>query len=158
MSIDVVCPNGHTLKVKDKYAGKTGRCPHCQMPVQVPQAAACLIDRRRHPKHGRSAVGRGRSAGASRNPPPRRRLGLEPARRLVDSQAAHQDLPKCSEVNMRLDICPHCHMYFSDSTEISRRMVVTCRVCGAETDSTFHRCVSCGAGFAEILSEWSNDE
>jgi hypothetical protein len=40
MGIHVVCPNGHEFKVKDKYAGKKGLCPHCegQVIVQVPDA------------------------------------------------------------------------------------------------------------------------
>src|SRR5215475_10412446 len=40
MGIQVECPNGHTFKVKDKYAGKNGLCPHCegQVIVQVPDA------------------------------------------------------------------------------------------------------------------------
>jgi hypothetical protein len=40
MGIRVVCPNGHEFKVKDKYAGKKGLCPHCegQVIVQVPDA------------------------------------------------------------------------------------------------------------------------
>lgn len=37
MAIQVECPNGHKLKVKDKYAGQTGRCPHCTAPVAVPE-------------------------------------------------------------------------------------------------------------------------
>ena len=147
MSIDVLCRNGHTLKVKDKYAGKTGRCPHCQMPVQVPQAAtaAQLTD-----DDILSMVGP--PSGVDDLPVHQEThhhdegSGLS----LLGGSSIHKRLTKtclkCKrEVNMRLDICPHCHMYFSDSTEISRRMVVTCRVCGAETDSTFHRCVSCGA-------------
>ena len=36
MSISVQCPNGHQLKVKDEYAGKRGRCPKCQAPIQIP--------------------------------------------------------------------------------------------------------------------------
>jgi hypothetical protein len=38
MGIQVECPNGHFFKVKDKYAGKKGLCPHCegQVIVQVP--------------------------------------------------------------------------------------------------------------------------
>jgi len=36
MSIRVVCPNQHPLKIKDKYAGKTGLCPICKARVQVP--------------------------------------------------------------------------------------------------------------------------
>ena len=37
MSIQVVCPNGHVLKVSDDYAGKTGLCPVCKSRVRVPK-------------------------------------------------------------------------------------------------------------------------
>ena len=38
MGIEVQCPNGHIFRVKDKYAGKKGLCPHChdQVVVLVP--------------------------------------------------------------------------------------------------------------------------
>ncbi len=36
MSIQVVCPNGHVLKVSDEYAGKKGLCPVCKSRVKVP--------------------------------------------------------------------------------------------------------------------------
>jgi len=36
MAIHVVCPNGHTLKVKDSLAGKTGVCPVCKTRVRIP--------------------------------------------------------------------------------------------------------------------------
>ena len=36
MSIRVVCPNGHVMKIKDKYAGKKGFCPVCKARVEVP--------------------------------------------------------------------------------------------------------------------------
>jgi len=36
MSIKVTCPNGHSLKIKTKYAGKTGRCPICKARIIVP--------------------------------------------------------------------------------------------------------------------------
>ncbi|TWT77669.1 hypothetical protein Pla123a_14650 [Posidoniimonas polymericola] len=41
MGIQVHCPNGHSFKVKDKYAGKKGLCPKCvgqQVVVQVPDS------------------------------------------------------------------------------------------------------------------------
>ncbi len=40
MGIEVKCPNGCTFKVKDKYAGKKGICPHCpgQVVIRVPDA------------------------------------------------------------------------------------------------------------------------
>ena len=37
MSIEVRCANGHLLKVKDSFAGKTGLCPVCRALVRVPQ-------------------------------------------------------------------------------------------------------------------------
>lgn len=42
MGIQVKCPHGHVFKVKDKYAGKRGLCPHCteQVVVQVPSATS----------------------------------------------------------------------------------------------------------------------
>lgn len=36
MSIQVSCPNGHVLRVKDSFAGKSGYCPHCRAKVHVP--------------------------------------------------------------------------------------------------------------------------
>jgi len=36
MSIHTVCPKGHKLKLKNKYAGLLGRCPMCGSPVRVP--------------------------------------------------------------------------------------------------------------------------
>lgn len=44
MGIRVECPNGHVFKVKDKYAGKKGLCPHCegQVIVHVPDALSSL--------------------------------------------------------------------------------------------------------------------
>ena len=36
MPIEVVCPNGHALKIKEKYAGQYGLCPRCRAPIAVP--------------------------------------------------------------------------------------------------------------------------
>ncbi len=44
MSIQITCPNGHVLKVKDKYAGQTGMCPHCQARVYVPTPSGISDD------------------------------------------------------------------------------------------------------------------
>jgi len=52
MGIRVKCPNGHVFKVKDKYAGKRGLCPHCtdKVSVRVPEKSKELPD----PSHGES--------------------------------------------------------------------------------------------------------
>ena len=36
MAITAKCPNGHVLKVKDEFAGKSGLCPHCHSRILVP--------------------------------------------------------------------------------------------------------------------------
>lgn len=40
MPITVTCQCGKRFRVKDKYAGKRGRCPACRAPVTIPRAAA----------------------------------------------------------------------------------------------------------------------
>ena len=37
MAIKVSCPNGHTIKVKESLAGKTGLCPACKARITVPE-------------------------------------------------------------------------------------------------------------------------
>ena len=68
MGIRVECPNGHVFKVKDKYAGKKGLCPHCdgQVIVIVPDALTTdvnevlqqeAIQRRQKAQHQPSSSG-----------------------------------------------------------------------------------------------------
>lgn len=44
MPIRCVCPNGHTLRVKDQLAGKQGTCPKCQAPFVVPSRGEPVSD------------------------------------------------------------------------------------------------------------------
>jgi anti-anti-sigma factor len=39
MSIEVKCPNGHSMRVKNEFAGKSGLCPYCQARIVVPDMA-----------------------------------------------------------------------------------------------------------------------
>lgn len=105
MSIRVVCPNGHTLNVKDNCAGKTGLCPTCKARVAVPEVA--------RPELSEDAI-----------------LGIlgthEPASALVDGpHASPSELvgparpPKktclnCDrEISAAVHICPHCRTYIA---------------------------------------------
>ncbi len=36
MAIRLRCSNGHLLRVKEKFAGKSGLCPYCHVRVNVP--------------------------------------------------------------------------------------------------------------------------
>jgi anti-anti-sigma factor len=42
MSITITCPRGHVLHVEDKYAGRSGKCPHCHALVHVPKPGQVL--------------------------------------------------------------------------------------------------------------------
>jgi len=104
MSIRVVCPNGHTLNVRDSFAGKVGLCPTCKARVEVPQVHEDFSEdaimgilgphitsddvAERQPLH--SAVHRDRS--------------------LTPKKSCHQCNRQISEA---IHICPHCHTYIA---------------------------------------------
>ncbi len=53
MSIEVVCPNGHVLHVKDSLAGKTGLCPTCKARISVPATPPLTAARGNPPSGGK---------------------------------------------------------------------------------------------------------
>ena len=44
MSIQIRCPNGHILRVKESFAGRIGLCPACKAPVRVPHIRRSLTE------------------------------------------------------------------------------------------------------------------
>lgn len=156
MSIRFICPNGHELNVKDKYAGLTGLCPKCQVRVLVPVPAGKLTDDlivdmlgppperdlddglpvHQDPKHrGVGVAEGGSSSGTSLR-------GLSPLNRGM------KVCPKCRrEVRAVYDICPHCRTYFSDTGEVNRRLMLNCKNCGFEYEHHVAAiwCKQCGA-------------
>lgn len=150
MSIRVKCPNGHEFKVKDKYAGQRGYCPYCHAEVHVPAKltedevldllgppppAEPVGDLPVHqdPKHMRLATDPSSMSGSS----------------LLGSTVLNRGMktcPKCKkEVRLAYDICPYCRTYFTDLSEISRRLASHCPKCGGEVHHGDHWCPTCGA-------------
>lgn len=116
MSIELTCPQGHKLKVKDRYAGKMGLCPHCGSRVRVPGVSeqeilrllACddLIE----DDHLGSKV-------------------VQPAASMPETMPVRLPLggskacPRCKkDVRASFDLCPHCGMYFASQAEVLRRL------------------------------------
>ena len=155
MSIRFTCPNGHELNVKDKYAGMTGLCPKCQVHVLVPVPAGKLTDdaivdllgppaameddalpvHQDAKHHSGVTTDAGSSSGSSLR-------GLSPLNRGM------KVCPKCRrEVRAVYDICPHCRTYFSDTGEVNRRLLLTCKKCGFEYEHHIAAiwCKQCGA-------------
>ncbi len=113
MSIRVVCPNGHELKVKDEFAGKAGLCPVCKTRVRVPESRSDemsedaimsilgphvsddseQISAEEVPRHLRSS----RAAKRKENAPPKK--------------TCH----KCNSlIATQIHICPVCHTYIAE--------------------------------------------
>lgn len=150
MSIRFKCPNGHELNVKDKYAGLTGLCPRCQARVLVPSPVTAAISEdaildllgpppaeddlpvHQDARHQGSRLDASTS-GAS----------------LLGASQLDRGLkicPKCkSEVRSVYHICPHCRTYFTDASEVTRRIGTVCRKCNTENDHHIVWCTSCGA-------------
>ena len=147
MSIDVTCSNGHKLRVKEKYAGKQGLCPHCKAAVfvPIPVAAARMSD-----SAILSVVGR-----PTREEPDTSHedaLHHEPSggssMSLASASFVRKHTKVCqkckSNVLATYDLCPHCHTYFTDWAEIARRMASRCVHCGAENPPNVIQCDLCG--------------
>ena len=106
MSIYLVCPNGHALKIKDKYAGKSRRCPACKVVIKVPSSSDVIYkDEAELPDE----------SGLS---------GLDLLSGWNDSQADFQQAEQetqfcakcCKEIARESKVCPHCGTYVESLT------------------------------------------
>jgi hypothetical protein len=105
MPIVVVCPNGHSLKVKSSLAGRTGRCPVCKALVKVPNPPS--------EKLSEDAI-----LNILSTPDPRqdaKKEQKEPVSASVARKAAQPRKKACSRCNREIPvethICPYCHTY-----------------------------------------------
>lgn len=112
MSIRVVCPNGHVLKVKDSLAGKVGLCPTCKARVRVPEVrreefsedAILNILGPHVPSPAPHAAGRQASEIGDPASPGGRRAA-------PPKKSCH----KCNrEISAAIHICPFCHTYIAE--------------------------------------------
>ena len=143
MSIEVVCPSGHVLHVKDKFAGKAGLCPICRARVEVPLPALISDD-----EIANLLTQPADDASDVHSHVMDQKLSDSSSVSLVGSSILNQrtkTCPKCkSEVPRTYDLCPHCHTYFTNWGEIARRMSVRCPRCGTNNPSKRSRCFDCG--------------
>jgi hypothetical protein len=119
MTIQVVCPNGHVLKVADESAGKRGLCPVCKAPVKVPKpsedeqlshdAVLGILGTYRQSKSGKKPA---EASGVSEPSP--EKVDPDPARQMPSQDASRPrtTCPHCRQrVATGIHICPHCHAY-----------------------------------------------
>ena len=135
MSIEVTCPNGHHLRVKEECAGKSGQCPHCQARIVVPQRGpiseddllAVLGTPRKVPRSLQEDVAPSRPKVEPPHAEPHKSHSHQAApgtsakgspAQGSSSQGASIDrrrvCPKCCEiVAFANDVCPHCRTSLS---------------------------------------------
>lgn len=111
MSIRVVCPNGHELKVNESCAGRSGACPKCGAIVQVPRPVeddledailGVLASDPPPPPPGQRCSGASGLSGSG--------IHLEPDGRAFPKKVCS----KCNrEIAAGMHICPHCHTYIA---------------------------------------------
>jgi hypothetical protein len=113
MSIQCVCQNGHVLKVKDSFAGMSGRCPSCKGRVDVPKPQKKSISEDVIlGLLGRQSAAEKAAAESS---------GVL----LAASESGIHRLPfpkktcnRCNrEVSVGAHICPHCHTYIANLSD-----------------------------------------
>lgn len=115
MSIRVVCPNGHTLNVKESLSGKVGLCPTCKAHVKVPELPhdalsedAIMNILGTYPP-APSDGGAAENGGESIDPSLTGGLRGLPPKKFCD---------KCNqEILAGTHICPHCHTYIAQLSD-----------------------------------------
>ena len=107
MSIQLLCPNGHALQVREAYAGKTGVCPLCRARVQIPKSV--------HSEVTEEAI-------LGFLGPPRRSyapavsgvVAATETRSEVSPSPPKKSCDKCNrEILAATHICPYCHTYIA---------------------------------------------
>ena len=109
MGIKVTCPNGHTTKVKDSFAGKTGLCPTCKARIAVPDvprgelsedAILGILDSNRPERQANVDSDHETSGDA--------------VQEYVSAKPTNKKCQNCRrEIATETHICPHCHTYIA---------------------------------------------
>jgi hypothetical protein len=158
MWIKVACPSGHTLKVRTKYSGRTGKCPQCSADVPIPhmgeEEILELIDAgaaqtktlavHQDAKHqGASATAADEDSGDS--------MGSTALRR------SPKTCPRCKkQCSHKYTICPHCRTFLplTDPVEVDEMLghkhnSIHCPGCGVTSFPGSTVCTNCGMSLVE---------
>jgi hypothetical protein len=107
MSIRVVCPNGHLLRVNDGCAGKTGLCPVCRGLVKVPEPTV-------HEALSEDTIAEFFSPSSTTQPLPSvPRSGATATKPKTDPPVpVEKPCERChKQIPAETHICPNCHTY-----------------------------------------------
>jgi hypothetical protein len=147
----VKCPNGHSLKVRTKHGGQSGKCPQCAALVNIPELTEeelfAMIDAmeqasapvHQDPKHDQGFVASNPASGDSSL-----LVGSTMLKRL-------RTCPKCKkQFSAKYTICPHCRTFLpldtGEAAEIVNRQnaAIHCPGCGVTSFPGATVCTNCG--------------
>jgi hypothetical protein len=121
MSIEVTCPQGHRLRVKDSFAGKKGLCPMCKTPVLVPKPERSAVSE----DDILDFIGPSTSGVLGRALTPEELQELEQGGSRIDRgqhSTPHKVCTKCNqEISFASHICPFCHTYIADLADFKTK-------------------------------------
>ena len=130
MSIKMLCPNGHKLRVDERHAGQRATCPRCSARLTVPTPT-----RRELSESSIVAL-----------------LGDTLPQQTVMTRVAppperpKRTCPKCQTVmSAAYHICPKCRVYLPDQPRLERTPQATCHQCGAPPMPSDSHCNTCGS-------------
>lgn len=129
MSIQVVCPNGHMLKIADDWAGKKGLCPVCKARVKVPKPSDDQLSedailnilgdydpskswRKLTDVPDPAAADAPKAAKAKSSPEAEGKTAVEGA------TPPKKSCPQCNrEIAAGIEICPHCRAHVAGADD-----------------------------------------
>jgi hypothetical protein len=121
MAIEVTCPRGHRLRVKESFAGKKGLCPVCKTPVTVPKPQRIDVSE----EDILDFIGPSTSGVLGRALTPEEIQELEQGGSQI-MHGAHSTPHKiCSKCNQEISavshICPFCRTYIADLADFKAK-------------------------------------
>lgn len=148
MWIRIKCPNGHELKIGEKYAGRRGKCPHCQARVLIPKLAKEAVEdaildilgNEEPPVHQESERDEDSSFVLNESSSDSTLTGGSSL-----LQRATRKCPHCSrKVSANYTICPYCKTYLPERSDASERTSLSCPSCGMTSFPGAEYCTNCG--------------
>ncbi|MCA9133878.1 MAG: hypothetical protein KDA45_12015 [Planctomycetales bacterium] len=131
MPIQLKCSCGHLLKVPDKFAGKTGKCPQCQKAIKIPAATSGSAKRPAGAAAAPAAGAKATSPAASKVPAGKAPAGKGGSKAATAAQASDGWDALFDEVGLTKKsgpVCPKCAAGIKPGA-------VVCTQCGFQFES-----------------------
>jgi hypothetical protein len=146
MPIKLTCSCGQTLNVPENLAGKTGKCPKCQKPIQIPNPAA---SKTAAPAAAKPVAG----TPAQTKPAAGKPAAGKPAAGKPAAGKPAAGKPAAGPVSARgtapVAVAPQPHKMESlfEEAGLKRKTGPVCPKCGADIRPGTVMCVGCGLNF-----------